>query len=903
MFRGAATVFVSGLAVMILELVAGRLVAPFYGQSTRTWAALTGVTLAGVTLGNALGGFLSSRMRQPLRIAAFALALGGAYAAVLPFALPAIYALVSCLHDPSVQTAAFVLTAWLPMMLALGCVTPSVAAAFVRAESNGRDLGLLYSSSMIGSAIGSTLGGLLLPFVLPADTLYLIFGAILLIAAGFLFIVRAGATSVAGTTPSQTETSSRSSLFSLHSSLLILSVFVVGWFGMGIELAGARLVTPLLGGNHVVWSLIFITFIGAMGVGGMVGGTVADRFPRIDTVVYSLLALAAVAFGTVSVETNWLPKALEESGPIVRLLTLTVVAFAPLAFTLGAVSTIVLKFATADALARGDRSIVGFMYASSAAGCVCGTFITGFFCVGRICSTDICLLLVAAIILVALLIARASGANRENNAPLFWSAAVFAALAALGVGGRLLTDKAWTDGLVFAPSPIEVRYDPGLKQMSFVESQYNAVTVSQMTDMPHVRQIWLDRIQHTVTDMTNRDNLRAYYTRMIDSIVGVNIARRLESPALFMIGGGGYALPRKWTQGKIDWRRLVVAEIDKAVQDAALRYLDAAPIVSNGVWYATDDGRRVADQLLEEGEAGKFDIAVGDTISDSAIPYHLVTKEFNDRIKSLLKPNGIYLLHTLDKPDEPALLASLVKTLAATYRHVGVLAYQQVTDIRQSLIVVASDDPAQMGMGDYVKAVANDYPESYPRSFEGAEISRLAARDDAILLTDRFSPVERFVWDVVFRASDKRIDRESELATKLVLNGQKEEAFELITRLLADAPEFHGAIHALMRYLEEYPEDKEALNLLKTQAERKSFGFDAQAAYASILARRGDADGAERLLRTLRNRFPRHNAFAKGWLINAARTSHKDEARQWFNDHKDSFQMMERVEFEEMLSK
>ena len=54
MKRGAITVFISSAAVMLVELIAGRLVAPYFGQSTRTWAALTAVTLAGCTIGNAI---------------------------------------------------------------------------------------------------------------------------------------------------------------------------------------------------------------------------------------------------------------------------------------------------------------------------------------------------------------------------------------------------------------------------------------------------------------------------------------------------------------------------------------------------------------------------------------------------------------------------------------------------------------------------------------------------------------------------------------------------------------------------------------------------------------------------------------------------------------------------------
>src|SRR4030081_210750 len=49
-------VFVSSCCTLILELVAGRILAPFIGVSLYTWTSVIGVVLAGISLGNWLGG-------------------------------------------------------------------------------------------------------------------------------------------------------------------------------------------------------------------------------------------------------------------------------------------------------------------------------------------------------------------------------------------------------------------------------------------------------------------------------------------------------------------------------------------------------------------------------------------------------------------------------------------------------------------------------------------------------------------------------------------------------------------------------------------------------------------------------------------------------------------------------
>src|SRR5579859_7109098 len=54
-------VFVSSCCTLILELVAGRIMAPYIGVSLYTWTSIIGVVLAGISLGNYLGGKLADR--------------------------------------------------------------------------------------------------------------------------------------------------------------------------------------------------------------------------------------------------------------------------------------------------------------------------------------------------------------------------------------------------------------------------------------------------------------------------------------------------------------------------------------------------------------------------------------------------------------------------------------------------------------------------------------------------------------------------------------------------------------------------------------------------------------------------------------------------------------------------
>src|SRR5580765_121678 len=54
-------VFMASFCTMVLELVAGRILAPFIGVSLYTWTSIIGVCLAGISAGNFIGGVLADK--------------------------------------------------------------------------------------------------------------------------------------------------------------------------------------------------------------------------------------------------------------------------------------------------------------------------------------------------------------------------------------------------------------------------------------------------------------------------------------------------------------------------------------------------------------------------------------------------------------------------------------------------------------------------------------------------------------------------------------------------------------------------------------------------------------------------------------------------------------------------
>src|SRR5512132_4009275 len=61
MWLSCLLAFISSTCTMVIELVAGRIMAPYIGVSLYTWTSIIGIVLAGISLGNYLGGRVADR--------------------------------------------------------------------------------------------------------------------------------------------------------------------------------------------------------------------------------------------------------------------------------------------------------------------------------------------------------------------------------------------------------------------------------------------------------------------------------------------------------------------------------------------------------------------------------------------------------------------------------------------------------------------------------------------------------------------------------------------------------------------------------------------------------------------------------------------------------------------------
>ncbi len=154
-------VFTASACTLILEIVAGRILAPVIGVSLYTWTSIIGVVLAGISAGNYAGGLLADRFPSRLTLGIILLISGILTVIILP--------LISVVGDlvgsmpllPRIVTLTAVL--FLPVSVILGMVTPIVIKLELRDLSKTGDIvGRFYAISTAGSIVGVFLTGFVL---------------------------------------------------------------------------------------------------------------------------------------------------------------------------------------------------------------------------------------------------------------------------------------------------------------------------------------------------------------------------------------------------------------------------------------------------------------------------------------------------------------------------------------------------------------------------------------------------------------------------------------------------------------------------------------------------------------------------------------------------------------------
>jgi spermidine synthase len=176
----AILVFVAAGAVLVLEILAVRLLAPYVGLTLETTTSIIGAALAGIALGAALGGYLADR--TDTRRLIVGLLIGGGVLALL--IVPIVHWLgPGARGDGDLAALAITVIALVPAAAVLSAVSPAVAHLQLHdLHVSGTVVGRLSAWATAGALVGTFGAGFVLVPLMPVSTAVLAIGGVLVLS-------------------------------------------------------------------------------------------------------------------------------------------------------------------------------------------------------------------------------------------------------------------------------------------------------------------------------------------------------------------------------------------------------------------------------------------------------------------------------------------------------------------------------------------------------------------------------------------------------------------------------------------------------------------------------------------------------------------------------------------------
>jgi spermidine synthase len=429
----------------------------------------------------------------------------------------------------------------------------------------------------------------------------------------------------------------------------------VAFFGggtvLGIEILGTRLIGPFYGVSLYLWSALITVTLAALALGYLLGGSIADRSPKLSRLTWMLLLP-----GVWLLILPWIAHPLlalsENFGLRIAVLSSAALLFGPPLLLLGMVSPFVVRISTEQVETVGRTA--GTLWALSTLGSVLFALLTGFILI-PIAGVTLLTVLFGALLIVLAAAGFVIGRSRVGQA-----------------GALLLVLLAAGDG--FAAAKLEAA-DPVRGLLAVRQSPYGELRV---VDYREQRFLLIDGGVHSSVEGEDLRNTHAY------AAVADMFKLFYDRPGrLLLIGLGAGSIARSYAA---DGWKVDAVEIDREIVALAREYfaLDTAEVRVH-----VDDGRSYM-----AGDTARYDLVILDAFGSSSIPFHLASVEAMRLLRRHLAADGLLLINVESKGWHSRIVRSLGATLHEVFPYVRALPDAEPPDqLGNVLLLAAADDP------------------------------------------------------------------------------------------------------------------------------------------------------------------------------------------------------------------
>lgn len=505
---------------------------------------------------------------------------------------------------------------------------------------------------------------------------------------------------------------------------LFILTFFSGMTSLAVEFAASRLLGNVFGTSNIVWASIIGLILIYLTLGYWLGGKLADRSPKIETLLFILL-WAGFTVGLVPILSRPVLSISSDAFDQLKLPVLfgsfasVLILFSIPVTLLGVASPFVIKLLLTDTGKTGG--IAGKISAISTLGSFLGTFFTVIVLIPLIGTYRTFLLLSLTMLVVVFL---GFILIKQNRYVLIyiWMPIIITALFIFGVRG---TDKN-SQGIIFE-----------------TESAYNYIQVLQQGDYRFLR-------------LNEGQGVHSIY-HPTDYFYGGPWSQVLVAPyfnpspfdpsAVNRIAILGLAAGTTARQASVVYPAAIVDgfEIDPEIIQVGKTYFDMDlpnlnPIAEDARWGITK-----SDQL--------YDIISVDAYKPPYIPAHMTTIEFFGIVNQHLAPDGVMVINVGRSPVN----RDLIDALATTINHVFPKVF--ITDIPDSfntMIFATNNINASWDHfnQNFVHMVDIQVSDILIEASKVTIMGKVAGYETSKVFTDDLAPIEwmtnKIVLDYVF---------------------------------------------------------------------------------------------------------------------------------------------------------
>jgi len=770
-------IYLLGFTSLSLEILAGKVLAPFLGETLLSWSCIIATTLLGSALGYLLGGWGAHRLKPMQYLLSVFLVLS-LFLLCMPFGNDFIGSLIREFDlNPIAVNILHTTLVFGPLFVLLGTISPMACKMLFDVGSEPAQLAKCFYYGTGGAITGVYATGFFFLKWFSYSKLSSLLALIFVILAVALFFFHSVFVSTELDFKPKKPVKDKINYLLPGFLLFSLSAFI-----MALEITGSRLISAHLGSSIYTWTAV----IGSVLIGLSVGNIVSVWFLKKVNLVTGLswvLLLISISVLIIPYVNNYFSDELHHRElSWVSIIVITGLLSLLLPAILTGMAEVMITYPLIQAKKKQGYTM-GIVFSVWACGGVCGALISAIYLIPH-CGSLFSLLCISLIPCVCALII-----GKQK----FLTSLLLSNLLCIifNVPIPFSEDKNLRDILQFkkAHSSVLIYHD---------ESAYGDINIFRAPLNSKIKKLNINGLNHSTVDTSQPMKLNYNYEKVFDCIIKNQSIRKF--PNVLMIGGGGYVYPSYFSKNQPE-SKIEVIEIDPAVTKAACLHFGLSKNPSFTIFHG--DARNRVSKLKREISQQKkenYNIIIGDAFNSYNIPFHLTTVEFNDQLAALLNPSGIYLLNVIADYKQTGFLGVIYKTLKESFDKVHIYGNPDKSILRETFVFACSQKRFNL------QAIDRDIKMILEKKVERLSPSVMhdLLMQKPITLRDDYAPVEVLTAALVNSRKRPAFNYHLKKVYSLLVQKKKVEALDYLDNKLHNFIGYKGVLEKLsLRFLED----------------------------------------------------------------------------------------------------